>query len=412
MRIHTLILSGLLFVPAVAFAQIEAGPQPSATLHVEQISDLDAVGEWTLLYPNHETLRRLDKTLTIPNLVPGKYTFISTPPKGTTALTEFILGDDVIKTENTQQISFELLDTMTAKIRVTYDLTVSGKVGVNSAPSGVPFVLRGPNNMTESGVTPMEFPEMPIGNYSAQFYPKGCPEPPQKSGLLEHNGRVDLMIELHCKTFEAVEEKKEKTLTSDIGAESVTFTDVQSDAWYTPYVATVSSRGLLTGYLDEKGNHTGRFGPGDPVTVAQMAKILHQLMDINEQNVTRAPWNKAAFGQWFTRYFASAEELGWTIYLQPQLDPNRPMTRGEVMETLLQVIDVPVTWAKGKSFSDVKLYTPHASAIETAAAESIVSGSGDDKGLPAFHPVDPVTRAELAKIIITVYEKYIDIEEE
>ncbi len=84
------------------------------------------------------------------------------------------------------------------------------------------------------------------------------------------------------------------------------------------------------------------------------------------------------------------------------------MTRGEVMETILQALDVPVKWAKGDRFSDVKRYTAHASAVETALNEGIVTGTAEiGAELPAFHPGDPVTRAELAKIIITVHEKYL-----
>jgi hypothetical protein len=401
------LLSSIFLHTQFVHAQVDVTQTGTAHLYVEQNSDLEAVGSWTLIYPNNETMRRLDATLDIPDLPPGNYTFIATPPKGTSSTTELFLGDDVISSQKAPQLSFTLKENMTATLRITYALTVFGKVGVNSMPSGVPFTLRGPDNMTVTGVTPQEYARMPIGNYSVTYRPKGCHVPPSKSAVLEQNNRADFMIELACDTLEQQQSSQSSHMTVAVGSANVIFTDVDPSAWYAPYVSTVVSEKLLAGYTDSTGQLTGRFGPSDPVTPAQLSKILHQLMGLRTDVVTRAPWNTTAFGTWFTRYQASAEERGWTLYLDPALDLQRPMTRGEVMMTLLQVIDVPLQWTTGDVFTDVKRFTPYASAIETAQHVGIISGSVDANGAQVFQPEAHVTRAELSKILITVREKFL-----
>jgi uncharacterized membrane protein YeaQ/YmgE (transglycosylase-associated protein family) len=176
---------------------------------------------------------------------------------------------------------------------------------------------------------------------------------------------------------------------------------------YTGLVAASSSLQPLW-LAPTNGAHNGIFGAGDPVTIAQLAKIAHETIKLDENTVTAFPINPNAQRGWFKNYIASAEEQGWVVFVDGTVDPNRPATRGEVLMTLLQIFDIPMQWTKGTRFTDVPKKTPYASAIETAAAEGIVSGSANADGTPTglFHPNDPITRAEMAKILIQVHEKY------
>jgi hypothetical protein len=122
---------------------------------------------------------------------------------------------------------------------------------------------------------------------------------------------------------------------------------------------------------------------------------------VNEKAATSGI-HQAAEGTWFESYFRSAYENGWLVYQDPELDPGRPATRAEVVVTLLQVIDVPAGWPKGKTFADVYKNTPYAGAIETAAELGLVEGSDGN----VFHPADPVNRAEISKILIEIQEKF------
>ncbi len=362
-----------------------------------------------MLQPNQESFQRTDKELTMPNMLPGKYTFLADAPNGTSTHIDLHLGDEILAASETPQITFDLADKMTLRVAVRYTLTISGKVGVNSIPSGVPFVLVGPDNLTKKGVTPSEFSPFPIGNYSVTFRPDGCPQPPVQSGQLQKDDRVNFKVEIVCTSFRPVKtDNAPGHISTNIGGETLTFTDVPADSWFAPYVATVTKRGVMGGYTDVNGVPTGKFGPGDPVTVAQLAKIAHTALKIDENEFMSASRNPLARGQWFTRYIASAEERGWLIYLDGTIDPHRPATRADVVTTLLQIFDVPVRWGKGTAFTDVLRKTPYSGAIETAAEEGIVSGSTDPDGKATglFHPSDSITRAEISKILIAVYEKY------
>lgn len=51
------------------------------------------------------------------------------------------------------------------------------------------------------------------------------------------------------------------------------FTDVNPSDWFYQYVTSAYNWSIIDGYKDGNGNLTGKFGPGDPVTRAQISKI-------------------------------------------------------------------------------------------------------------------------------------------
>ncbi len=381
----------------------------AATLTIAQTSELEAVASWTLSKPDHTVLDRTDKSLTIPDLPAGLYTVFVQPPEGETTAISVMRSGTLLKEVALPQVTFDLAADDTASVAITLTLTNFGKVGVSSDPAAMPFQLQGPDGIKREGVTPTSFERMPTGNYSVKYVPAGCPTPPAKSDALKKNGAVYFSVTLTCETFEPeLQETEETQVGAEVKGELVMFTDVPKNAWYAPFVSTVSRRGILTGYKNSAGHSTGLFGPGNPVTTAELAKIVHEMAEIDELGISAAPINPGAFGKWFTKYVASAEQRGWAIYQNPSLDLARPATRGEVMVTLLQVLDMPLKWQTGQAFTDVTLRTPYAHAIETAAAEGIVSGATGENGKSTgeFRPSDPITRAEMAKILITIQEKY------
>ncbi len=390
----------LLATPAVA-----ANP----TILIEQKSEIEAAGVWTISMPNQVTAERSDITLAMPDSQPGRYTLFVVPPEGTSTTIELYENDALMQSVGHPQVSFNAAEDTRIRIVISFTLENFGKVGVNSLPAGIPFLLTGPDGMSKRGLTPQSFERMPVGSYSVQYKPEGCPLPPGKSDVLEKDKGVYFSFTLKCESFVPVEDKsKSEHVQAMVDGEQVTYTDVPGDSWYGPYVATVSDRGILTGYRDDRGKLIGLFGPQNSVTVAELSKIVHQLAGIDEHAVGASPRNRTALGKWFTSYVASAEELGWSIFQNDQADLLRPATRGEVLVTLLQALDVPLSWPKGELFTDVTRRTPFAHAIETAAAAGIVAGSTGPDGSPDgfFHPTDPVTRAEMAKIVIIVQEKY------
>lgn len=80
--------------------------------------------------------------------------------------------------------------------------------------------------------------------------------------------------------------------------ETEVFTDVPATHWAVGYVAMAAELGIINGY----GN--GTFGPGDPVTYAQMVKML----------VCAWGWDEVAEkkGGWPGGYIQAADEYGYT----------------------------------------------------------------------------------------------------
>lgn len=378
------------------------------TLTIDQENTIESTATWTLGLPNHESIERSHKSLTLTELYPGNYTLFVTPPNGTVATLTLYEGETVLEQVN-HQLSFKAAEGQVLRILIVNTLVNTGKVSINSEPAGVPFTIRGPNKWTASGVTPHFYDAMPVGNYSVQFEPEGCTKPAAKSDLLLKNGRADFFLELSCTTFIPALEIKDTHMQTEVGGQAITFTDVPVDAWFSPFVKTASNRGFLSGYRDEGGNLTGRFGPANNVTLAELAKIAHEIGSMNELEISGAPRNPLAIGQWHTRYIVSAEQRGWLVFQDPTADLNRPATRGEVMITLLQGLDLPMQWAKGGMFKDVTPQTPYAHAIETIARANVVSGSTDTQGNSTgfFYPENTVTRAELSRILINAYEKFL-----
>lgn len=202
-----------------------------------------------------------------------------------------------------------------------------------------------------------------------------------------------------------VEDTNEKALnfvSVSIDGKTVVFNDVPITDWFATYVYQAAKTKVLTGYQDANGILNGKFGPGDNVTIAQLAKVAHKIAGIDESKSRHDVENKRANGQWFEQYFASAEERHWEVWRDRRVDPSRPATRAEVIATFLRVLQVPTIWADGKTFGDVHPAHPYANAIETAALDGLIDAGGN------FRPDAPINRAELAKMVANASEIYIE----
>ncbi len=409
----------------------------SASLDVAQKSDISSIGKWALVKPDQTSVTSSGSSYNVMGLDEGHYTMIVTPPYGTTTNIVLWSGSTLAGSGAQSQMSFNLNANESAKIQLIYTLVNVGKVGVSSNPSGMMFDLQDPNGSIIHGVTPASYDVMPIGTYSVRYLPQGCNPPPAKSSVLQKYGRVDFSITVQCSTFVPSAPGASSSSLSSSSASSVSstppspavhssssssvasssssispvsvggFSDVQADAWYATYVQTAAGRGILTGYKDASGNSTGQFGPSNPVTLGELLKIAHVAAKVSEAGAS-IPHNLSARSEWYTQFAASAENQGWSVYLDPAINLNRPATRSEVVATLVQAFDISQSWPKGNMFKDVNANTPYAGAIETSAAAGIVEGTKDAAGTLTglFNPGAWITRAEMAKIIVGMQDKY------
>ena len=200
------------------------------------------------------------------------------------------------------------------------------------------------------------------------------------------------------------------SLSITVDGAAVVLRDVPRAAWFAPYVRSGAELGILGGYRDAAGTPTGLFGPGDRVTVAELAKLAVFSAKISPSSCVTTPNNPAAADAWFSSVLACAEERNWVLYGDGTVDPLRPATRAEVVVTLLQAMQATITPLSGESgpFTDVSASAQYAAAIAKAKRDGIVNGYADASGSPTglFGPQDGVTRAEAAKMTILSLQTY------
>jgi hypothetical protein len=409
-------------VPLAALAQESASSSSpaasvgTATITIEQTGPEEGVyATWSLLKPDFKRVEMGKKPAhTFPTMPAGNYSFFSVLPDGASAQLTITMNGEPKSPVAVPQLSFTVGDGDTISLAVTYTYTRVGKISVHSDPPGLSFSMQGVNERTYTGTTPSEFLHMPEGLYALTFDPiEDCAAPPTKSGKLVKNGRIDFSVTIVCEHLDRlaqtrIEQRTLQYVTVTIKGVLVTFDDVPLGTWFASHVHTAIRTGIMSGYRNDDGTLSGRFGPGDAVTLAQLAKVAHELSAINERENRSAPQNDRARGTWFSDYYASAERRDWLVYRNTRDDPERPATRSEVVCTLLQALDVPRLWPKGARFSDVTRRTPYADCIETAAADGLVGGDTDDHGVltGTFSPDRPVNRAELSKMLTTAMELY------
>lgn len=192
------------------------------------------------------------------------------------------------------------------------------------------------------------------------------------------------------KVLQQVEEAKDASKTG--------FRDVKEGDWFGRYVSSVAKWGVAAGYKDKDGKPTGKYGPGDPVTVAEILKMAMKAAKADETACPAAVKHPKAGAHWAKVFVACGEARGLRL-LKGNPDLNRGATRAEVLTVLFDSFEDSVP-QESSTFSDAKGH-PAEADIAFAAKLGIVSGDKDEDGDPkgTFRPNDKVNRAEAAKMI-------------
>lgn len=188
-----------------------------------------------------------------------------------------------------------------------------------------------------------------------------------------------------------------------LSEKTVVYRDVPVESWFAPYVASLVEEKIAEGYRDQDGNLTGEFGVAKPVTYAEALKMALEAAGKPIQG--GPPHNTSAAGSWAAPYLTTAESLHLSVYV-PTLNVHAPATRAAVIQTLLEVLDIPVADKQVPTFGDVSLSHPYAHAIATAEFYGLIEGDRDSDGqlLNRFRPDSPISRAEVAKIVALARE--------
>lgn len=419
-------LSGILLFTSVSSAATgDTIPDNEGlgTIYLNQETpDKGILGSWTLtrtggLPEDKDVKDREDERTILRDMPTGRYTLFIKSPSGAETTVRVTREGEILAAIDRPQVSFNLRDGEEINIMMRYTFTRIGNLAVISTPSGLPFVMTGPNGREFRENTPKSFENFPEGQYIVLFNPiEGCTTPKRKSLRLKAGGRVTFHIEWKCDILErrGIQQKRdENTFVTIQGTEKsngkLSFRDVMQNMWFAPFIAKVAQLGVMSGYT-EGTNETNKstFGPADLVNAAELAKTAHKIAGINADDVLSFSKNPHARNTWFSAYFASAEERHWLIYRDGKIKPDRSVNRAEVIATLLQALNIPLQWPEGKIFHDVTSTNLYAAAIETAASHGVIEGYKDENGTPTFYfgPADPINRAELAKVLSTMIEMY------
>jgi len=180
---------------------------------------------------------------------------------------------------------------------------------------------------------------------------------------------------------------KNNKLFLSIQSQPVLFQDVPVREWFACPVHTVISEGIFSGYKNKNGELTGLYGPGDMITLGQLAKVATQLAAF--------PVGAEGSGDaWAAPYVEAASAMKLSAFTHT-VQAASPATRGIVLQTLLEVLKIPLT-ENETLYADVPTGSLYAPVVATATRLGIVSG---DDGQNTFRPNAPINRAEVAKMI-------------
>ncbi len=204
-----------------------------------------------------------------------------------------------------------------------------------------------------------------------------------------------------------------------VGNTNLDLTDVPPGAWYADAVRSLVLAGIVSGYADDAGRATGRFGPADTVTLAQALKMA--VLGAGYVPSGYAGGCLLPSDPWYMRYECVSRAEG----IRPTIGPvdgctactpqardlawNVPATRAQVASMVARAFRATANGESTASmYKDVPSNMPEAADIAALSTRGILTGDRDAEGNPTgfFRPMHPINRAEVAKIIAGARETY------
>ncbi|WP_158094862.1 S-layer homology domain-containing protein [Olsenella sp. An285] len=171
------------------------------------------------------------------------------------------------------------------------------------------------------------------------------------------------------------------------------FVDVSTGDWFCDAVQWVSDKGFMTGY----GDGSGKFGPYDKVSRAQMAMVLWNYADNPSTGVSGLPSDCDG-----TAFYAKA--LSWALgcgyvtgYDFGLFGPEDGLTREQAVTILWRYFGSPSASADLSAYPDSSSVSAFSrAAMQWAISKGVIKGTSEGK----LAPQDTCTRAELAAILM------------
>ncbi len=156
----------------------------------------------------------------------------------------------------------------------------------------------------------------------------------------------------------------------------------------------IQYNGVNDAYIE--GYADGTFKPDSNITKAEIATILARMLS----GLDTIPFGYSSdfvdctANDWYYNAIAYIESVGGFAHVTSQrLEPNAPITRGELAQMLYQLSDAKESL--NSSFTDVDASNPYYTAIISLSDKGIIEGYGDG----TFRPDSKITRAEAVTLI-------------
>lgn len=170
------------------------------------------------------------------------------------------------------------------------------------------------------------------------------------------------------------------------------FMDVSKDFWAYDAIKTLSQRNWVNGYED------GSFRPDDKITRAEYVKLIASVFGITPGG--NADFSDVSRDAWYYPYVAVASERGIITGYGTEFKPDEKISRQDVAVILCRVLNV-------NSDGDILLNDADGISQYAYSSVSYLINTGIINGYPdgTFRAGDPISRAEVAKIIYMFIQK-------
>jgi hypothetical protein len=199
---------------------------------------------------------------------------------------------------------------------------------------------------------------------------------------------------------------------------TITFTDVDENNVFYPFIRCLACRGIISGYDD------GTFRPFNDITRGQIAKIVSNAAGFDEDpgaQIYEDVDGSNPFYQWINRLSMRGHMGGYpcgTVDAEPCIEPdNRPYfrpfnnaTRGQLSKIVANAAGIGGT-PTGVFYTDVQEDHPFYTWIMRLTEAGVMSGYDcggpgepcDSQNRPYFRPYNNVTRGQASKIVANTF---------
>lgn len=182
------------------------------------------------------------------------------------------------------------------------------------------------------------------------------------------------------------------TVTSTKITACGSYTDVDSKSEWCPYLIKLNGKGII------RTNAT--YEPNRSISRAELLKMANLSKGTPSSFSSLHTYGDIKSTDWWAPYVSTAKKLGYISATNINFEPNRPITRAEAMKIIMNFSGTKMSFDSKYTYSDIKSTDWWAQYVSTAKKLGYISATQTK-----FRPNDPISRAEVAKILSNIFFK-------